>query len=105
VIWIGANKYPITTQEEPAYVEELGSQIDKQVKHLMDNRMSLSEALVLVSLNYLDMYQKSEEGADHLRSQISEYLEEAAKARSEAAEARREIARLEARLQNKGIAK
>lgn len=97
VIRVGTGKYPITTEEDPRYVETLGDEIDKQVTQLVNNRMSLTEALVLVSLNYLDLYKKSEESADHLRGQITEYLDEAREARSEADEAKRELAQLKSK--------
>lgn len=102
VLNINGMKYPITTRESEDYVSELSREIDRSVRQMMDNsRMSVNEALVLLCLNYLDSYKKAEQGADHLRSQIAEYLEEAAKARAEAGEARKELARLEERLKAK----
>lgn len=104
-IQIGGVKYPITTAEDPAYVEELAKEMDKLARQLMGNsRMSINEALVLMALSYLDAHKKSERSADHLRGQIAEYLEEAAKARMEAGEARKELTRLENKLKGKGKA-
>lgn len=102
VLQVNGMKYPITTAETEEYVGELGKEIDRSVRAMMENsRISVNEALVLCCLNYLDAYRKSEESADHLRGQIAEYLEEAAKARAEAVEARRELERLESRLKGK----
>lgn len=97
---IYGNKYPIRTREETDYVLELAGEIDNSVREIMTSNTasSINEALVLVALSYLDGYKKSESGADHLRSQIAEYLEDAAKARMEASEARKEIAKLERQL-------
>lgn len=104
VITIAGTRYPITTAEEPVYVEDLGREIDRQVKQLIGDRMTVNEAMVLLCLHYLDSYRKSEKSADHLRGQIAEYLEEAAKARAEAGEARKEIGRLESRIKGgKGV--
>lgn len=89
-------KYPITANDEPQYVQELGKELDQAVHVLMNpgQAMSLNEALILLSLNYLDASKKAEKSADHLREQIAEYLEEAAKARLELSEARAELERL-----------
>lgn len=100
-LYINGTKYAITTQEDQSYVEELGRDLDQAVHQLMDGRYrSLPEALVLTSLSYADAYKKAIQSADHLRSQIAEYLEDAAKARQDADEARRELARLESMLED-----
>lgn len=103
LIQINGVKYSITTAEEPGYVQDMGRQMDKSVRQLMgaSPNMSLNEALVLIALSYLDAYKKEEQTADNLRNQIAEYLEDAAKARLEAGEAKREVARLERKLGNK----
>ena len=96
-IQISGNKYPITTVEEPAYVEALGREMDQMVRQIMGGTpASVTEALVLLCLHYLDASKKAESTADNLRSQIAEYLEEASKARTEAIAARRELGILEA---------
>ncbi|MDR2932977.1 MAG: cell division protein ZapA [Oscillospiraceae bacterium] len=96
-VQIYGNKYPITFQEDPSYVQQLAAEIDKTVTDLMRNsgRMSINDALVLTALNYLDACRKAEDGADNLRKQITAYVEDAAKARMELSEARKEIARME----------
>lgn len=102
VITINGMKYPITTRENERYVSTLGHEIDKGVRQLMDHaQLSVNEALVLLCLNYLDSYKKSEQAADNLRSQIAEYLEEAAKARAETGEAKKELAQLQKKLKEK----
>ena len=45
-----------------------------------------------------DCYQKSERSADHMRAQLSDYLEDAAKARIELDDAKREIEKLRQRM-------
>lgn len=99
-ITVNGTKYPITTPEEPSYVAGLAHKLDEAVHGLMSGArgLSLNEALVLVCMSYLDAYEKSEKLADSLRGQIAEYLEDAAKARLEAGEARRELQRLERKL-------
>lgn len=105
VVQINGNKYPITTAEDVEYVNEMAKEIDRMVHQLMDDtHLSMNEALVLISLSYLDAYKKSEQSADHLRGQVAEYLEEASKARIEAAGAKQELERLESRVKGKEAA-
>ncbi len=107
-IEVGASKYVIATPEKEEYVQQLAQELNSQISQLMESndRMSLNDALVLCALNYVDAYKKSEASADHMRSQLTDYLEDAAKARIELDEARREIDRLSRRLdmlgENKG---
>lgn len=90
-IQIYGNRYNITTTEDPAYVYQLAGEIDKTVTDLMRNTtgISLNEAMVLVALSCLDGQKKSEQSADNLRRQITDYASEAAKARARLAEAER----------------
>ncbi|MFV0402085.1 MAG: cell division protein ZapA [Oscillospiraceae bacterium] len=90
-------RYPISTNEDSGYVLDLGKELDQAVHGLMNNGKGLSfnDALVLLSLSYLDSSKKAERSADHLREQIAEYLEEAAKARLELSEARAELERMQ----------
>ncbi len=95
VITINGVRYPIRSMEEPAYVHKLAEEMDAALRELtQQGNLSLSEALVLLGLEYLDNYHKAEQNLDNMRSQLSEYLEDAAKARLERDEARREVERL-----------
>lgn len=96
IVQVGGMRYPVSTTEDKAYVESLGSEIDGMVRMILDHsRASANEALLLCCLQYLDAYRKAEESADHLRGQVADYLDEAAKARAELEAARKEIAELE----------
>ena len=53
---------------------------------------------MLCALEYLDEWQKAISGADNMRVQIQDYLEETAKAKLAAEEARRELARMKREL-------
>ncbi|MEG3006424.1 MAG: cell division protein ZapA [Oscillospiraceae bacterium] len=92
-IEIQGGKYVIATPENEEYVKGLSYELDRQVTAIMgqDTRLSLNECLVLCCMSYLDGYKKSEESADRMRGQLSEYLEDAAKARIELDETKREL--------------
>ena len=52
-------------------------------------------AAIVTALGYLDELKKAENGADNMRSQVHEYLEDASKARMEALDASRRLAALQ----------
>lgn len=93
--------YTLVTSEPAEYVQSLGQQLQSAIDELMqrNSRLSINEALVLCAVNYLDGYNKSERSADNMRTQLAEYLEDAAKARMELDDARREIERLRRELE------
>ena len=90
----------ISTNESPDYLEEIAAQIDEQVTAITANsgRVSINDALILTAINCADAFKKSDRAADHLRTQLAEYLEDAARTRIELDEARREIDRLRRQL-------
>ncbi|WP_312643923.1 cell division protein ZapA [Hydrogenoanaerobacterium sp.] len=94
-------KFIITSKKDERYIKELGNTIDANVKELMESAQNLTfnEALALTALNFLDAYKDAERNSDHLRGQINSYLEDAGRARIEADEAKREIARLKRELE------
>lgn len=94
--------YYITTEDSPEYVKTLGKELDEGMRELTagNPRLSVTQVAILKALGTLDDYHKAEESADNLRSKIREYLEDAAKARSETEVFRREIERLHAEVRN-----
>lgn len=101
-IKICGNSYPIITEDEPEYVEELAESIDKEMKMISQDAPSLSttQCAVLVALDRADACKKATASADNLRAQIKDYLEDSARARMEVDVARREIERLNREISN-----
>ena len=101
-IKICGNSYPIITEDEPEYVEELAESIDKEMKQISQEAPSLSttQCAVLVALDNADDSKKATASADNLRAQIKDYLEDSARARMEVDVARREIERLNREISN-----
>lgn len=106
-ITINGVSYTIATAEPEEYVLQLAQEIDKQVSGILEKSQNISfnNAMVLTAINYADAYKRSEENADRMRSQIADYLEDAAKARIELDEAKREIAQLRRQLERADSAK
>ena len=93
-IHINGMRYPIRTQEDPAYVNGLAREIDESVRLMIAGGSSMTDAMVLLCLSYLDNWKKAENNADNLRAQVTQYLEDASKARIELTEVRRELEKL-----------
>ncbi|MDR2908328.1 MAG: cell division protein ZapA [Oscillospiraceae bacterium] len=103
VVLINGVRYPIRTVEEPGYVSALAEEMDNALHNLISKgALSLNEALVLISLEYLDSYKKSDRNLDNMRSQLAEYMEDAASARQELNDAKKEIERLKRKLEENG---
>lgn len=100
-IEVGGARYSISSKEDPEYVRKLAFDVDDQLKALMaaNAGMTLNDALVLTCLNFTDLYKKSEENADHIRRQLTEYIEDAARTRIALDDAKREIERIKAQLE------
>ena len=93
---ICGSEYVINSDEPEIYVQELGHEIDRSIRNMMNNdpRVSTTMAAVLTAITLADEAHKANTSADNLRSQIKDYLSDNARARSETEEARREVERL-----------
>lgn len=93
---IAGNEYSIFAEDDAKYVVELGDEVDARMTELMrdNSRLSVTQAAILCALDYADEFKKAQQSAENLRSQIQEYLEDAARARTDAEITRREAERL-----------
>ncbi len=95
-VFIAGTPYVIATSDPEEYVEQLAAELDESIHEAMAGNpgVSVTKAAVFCALDYLDRCKKSTGNADNMRSQIAEYLADAAKAKLEADEASREVDRL-----------
>lgn len=93
---IGGLDYFITTDEDVAYMKNLGGELNEKMTELMDNypRLSQVQAAVLCALEYADNLGQSKKTAENLKAQVQVYLEDASKAKIDAEMARREAERM-----------
>ena len=98
---ICGGSYLISTSDSEQYTLSLAEKLDHSMSEILAQNptASVTAAAVLTALDYLDMLEKSSASADNMRTQIRDYLEDAAQARLEAEEARREAARLRRELE------
>ncbi|MFY9198550.1 MAG: cell division protein ZapA [Acutalibacteraceae bacterium] len=99
---ICGSDYFIYTDDDVNYVKELGNKLDERLSKLVheNSRISITQAAILVALEYADSAKKASDSADNLRGQIKEYLEDSARYKMEAEVARRDIERLEREVQS-----
>lgn len=102
VIMLNGVRYPLRTVEDPAYVTAIAEEMDVSLRKVMgDGNLSLSEALILLGIEYLDSYKKAERNLDNMRIQVTDYMN-AIKGKDQAlAEAKEEIRRLTRQLGEK----
>lgn len=98
---ICGSSYVVSTSDSEEYLLGLADRLDADMNQIMLDtpNASVTAAAVITALGYLDEAEKSAFGADNMRAQIQDYLEDAAKARMEAEEARREADRLRREIQ------
>jgi cell division protein ZapA len=99
--------YFINTDESAEYTENLGKRIDERMSQILKkgSLITMTQAAVLVALEMADELSKSEANVDNFSSQIKDYLEDSAKAKSERDYYKRELERYktEAKFKNDQI--
>ena len=98
---ICGSSYIVSTTDSEEYVNQLAERLDNDMTEIMTQNPSASVAAsaVISALGYLDELKKSTSGADNMRAQIKDYLEDAAKAKLDAENARRQVEKLTAELE------
>lgn len=95
-ISVGNQKYTIISTEAPDDIKALADTVDKKLSALMGpgSRLSLTEALVLVSLDIANELKAQESTVLKLRGEMADYLEDAEKAMIERDKYKRELDKL-----------
>ncbi len=98
---ICGSSYMVSTNDPEDYLLGLAERLDNDMNQIMLNtpNASVTAAAVMTALAYLDEAEKSAFRADNMRAQIQGYLEDAAKARAQAEETRRELQNLKNEIQ------
>lgn len=82
-VTIAGAPYAIATTDTESYITSLAKKLDEDITKLLDDNgnLSLSKAAVFCAMDYLDEYCKSAGSAENMRSQIQDYIADAAKAK------------------------
>ena len=101
VVSICGEDYTFVAEESTAYMQKVGTYVgDKMTEILNGAKVGRTDAAVLTAANIADELFKAQSAAEQLRSQIKGYLDEAGKAQAEVSELKREIFRLQQKLDN-----
>lgn len=102
VVSICGEDYTFVAEEAPSYMQRVGSYVSEKMEAVLTGaRVGRTDAAVLTAANITDELFKEQAAAEQLRRQIKGYLDEAAKAQAEASELKREVFRLQQRLENR----
>ena len=92
---ICGSEYVITAEESAEYMDSLAKNVEDKLKAtLKSGKLSMTQASIFVALELADEAKKATASADNLRGQLKEYLEDAAKAKSECDFYKREAERV-----------
>lgn len=95
--------YNFVADESPEYMEKVGAYVGKKMDGLLTGaKVGRTDAAVLTAVNIADELFKSYDAAEKLRAQIKGYADEAGRAQAEASDLKREVFRLQQKLESKG---
>ena len=99
VISICGEEYTFIADESAAYMQRVGSYVSEKIEEVLNSaKVGRTDAAILTAANIADELFKAQAASEQLRSQIKGYLDEAGRAQSEASELKREVFRLQQRL-------
>ena len=92
IVTIAGAPSAIATTDTENYITTLAKKLDDDITKLLDNNgnLSVTKAAVFCAMDYLDEYRKSAGSAENMRSQIQDYISDAAKAKLAADKAKAE---------------
>ncbi len=99
-VTIAGRDYTILSSESEEYIQRVASHLDKKITEIAysNNQLTMQMSTVLAAINVTDEYFKSLEGADNLRQQIGQYIDDVSKERTELTSLRAENQRLKEQL-------
>lgn len=90
--------YTLIAEESPSYMERVGKLVDEKLSEVLSaGSVSRTDAAILTAINLADELLKAQESGENLRRQVKTYLDEAAQAKNEASELKRQLFRAQNR--------
>ena len=101
VVTICDQEYTLVAEESASYMQKVGSYVSEKMEAILSAaKVGRTDAAVLTAANIADELFKAQAASEQLRSQIKGYLDEAGKAQAEASDLKREVFRLQQKLDN-----
>ena len=100
-VTIMGKEYNLTSEDNKDYTEKLAAALDKRIREMRARFSSLSvtDCAVLTALDCMDELGQSNRNIDNIRTQIKDYVDDAGRARNQAASAQREIKMLKEKVE------
>ena len=99
VVSICVDEYTFVAEESASYMQKVGSYVSDKMNEVLNSaKVGRTDAAILTAANIADELFKAQTASEQLRSQIKGYLDEAGRAQSEVSELKREVFRLQQRL-------
>ena len=99
---ICGTEYTLIAEESPSYMQKVAALVDARISEIMEGgRINRVDAAVLAAANIADELLKEQTASENLRNQLKDYLDDANKAKAEASDLRREIFKLQQKLDKK----
>ena len=101
VVNICGEEYTFVAEESPAYMQKVGAYVSQKMDEVLSSaKVGRSDAAILTAANITDELFRTQAASEQLRSQIKGYLDEASRAQAEASDLKREVFRLQQKLDN-----
>ena len=102
VVNICGEEYTFVAEESASYMQKVGSYVSEKMDEVLNGaKVGRSDAAILTAANITDELFKAKAAAEQLRSQIKGYRDGAGKAQAEVSELKREVFRLQQKLDQK----
>jgi cell division protein ZapA len=102
VVTICDQDYTLVAEESATYMQKVGSYVSQKMEEILKGaHVGRTDAAVLTAVNITDELFKAQAASEQLRGQIKQYLDEAGQAQSEVSELKREVFRLQQKLDAK----
>ena len=99
---ICGEEYTFIAEESATYMQKVGTYVSEKMEEVLASaKVGRTDAAILTAANIADELFKAQAASEQLRSQIKEYLDAAGKAQAEVSELKREVFRLQQKLEGR----
>ena len=96
---ICGEEYTFVAEEAPSYMQKVGAYVGTKMDEMLTGaKVGRTDAAVLAAANIADELFKEREASEALRRQLKQYIDDAAQAKNEVSELKREVFRLQQKL-------
>ena len=98
VVSICGEDYTFVAEEAPSYMQRVGNYVSEKMESILSGtHVGRTDAAVLTAANLADELFKEREASEALRRQLKQYIDDAAQAKNEVSELKRELFKLQNR--------